>query len=228
MEISRLKFKNFRLNVTYQLYHMSNSKSNNKNTRTRNFASILYPESASPNWLEILKEQHIPFLVSPLHNNDLNPTGDAKKPHYHIILIFDNVKTVEQATEIFKLINSVGCEKINSLKNYSRYLCHLDNPEKAQYKTEDVIAYGIDYLDIIKSTSNKYKMLEEMQDFCDKYDVVSFYLLCQYARKNNKEWYKTLCDNGSVYMREYLKSKDWSMKNGHNVIIDKETGEVIE
>ena len=207
---------------------MSNLKSNNKNTRTRNFASILYPESASPNWLGILKEQHIHFLVSPLHNNDLNPTGEEKKPHYHIILIFDNVKTVEQATEIFNLINSVGCEKINSLKNYARYLCHLDNPEKAQYKTEDVISYGIDYLEIIKSTSDKYKMLEEMQDFCDKYDVVSFYLLCQYARKNNKEWYKTLCDNGSVYMREYLKSKDWSIKNGHNKIINKETGEIIE
>lgn len=47
--------------------------------------------------------------------------------------MFDGVKTIEQAKDLFEQIGGVGCEKVNSIRGYARYLCHLDNPEKAQY-----------------------------------------------------------------------------------------------
>ncbi len=47
--------------------------------RTRNFTTIVYPESAPENWMEILGELFIPSLVSPLHDRDTNPTGECKK-----------------------------------------------------------------------------------------------------------------------------------------------------
>ncbi|MDU2191324.1 MAG: Rep family protein, partial [Klebsiella pneumoniae] len=39
--------------------------------RTRNFTTIVYPESAPENWLEILQQLFVPALVSPLHDKDV-------------------------------------------------------------------------------------------------------------------------------------------------------------
>ncbi len=138
------------------------------------------------------------------------------------------MKTEEQAKKIFDKIGGVGCQKINVIRNYARYLCHLDNPEKVQYNTKDVIKLcGADYDEIISLASDKYKVIDEMIDFCEKYDITSFYLLSKYAFKNNDQWKKALADNCSVFMREYLKSKQWSKENGQDKIVDTETGEII-
>lgn len=196
--------------------------------RTRNYSTIVYPDSAAENWIEKLQELFIPVLISPLHDRDVNPTGEPKKPHYHVLFAFDGVKTIEQVEVFVELINGVGCEVVNSMRGYARYLCHLDNPEKAQYKQEEVKSFGgADYSSAIGLPTDKYKALGEMQDFCEKYNVVSFYLLCNYARNNRIDWYRILCDSGSVFMREYLKSKKWSSENQINTIVNNETGEII-
>ena len=93
--------------------------------RTRNFATVVYPESAPQDWLEKLAEAKIEALVSPLHDKDKNPDGEPKKAHYHVILMFETVKTTEQVKEITEKIGGVGVEKINSLRGYARYLIHL-------------------------------------------------------------------------------------------------------
>lgn len=196
--------------------------------RTRNFATVVYPESAPENWQDILIQQFVPAFVSPLHDRDINPGGEAKKAHYHVMLMFDGVKTLEQAQSIFTLICGVGCEVVQSTRGYARYLCHLDNPEKVQYAVDDVKSFcGADYTATIGLATDKYKALGEMQDFCEQYNVVSFYLLSKYARTHRTDWYRILCDCGSVYMREYLKSKQWSQEQEMNEIIDPETGEVL-
>lgn len=196
--------------------------------RTRNFATVVYPESAPENWIEILSEQFVPAFISPLHDSDINPTGEPKKPHYHVLITFDTMKTNEQAKALTELIGGVGCEVVNSVRGYARYLCHLDNPEKAKYKQEDVKALcGADYSAVISLATDKYMALGEMQDFCEKYNVSSFYLLSKYARHNRNDWYRILCDSGSVFMREYLKSKKWSSDNENNTIVNPDTGEII-
>lgn len=196
--------------------------------RTRNFATVVYPESAPENWKDILTEQFVPSFISPLHDRDINPGGEAKKAHYHVMIMFDGVKTFEQAQSIFSLIGGVGCEVVQSMRGYARYLCHLDNPEKVQYSADDVKSLcGADYASAIGLATDKYKALGEMQDFCEQYNVVSFYLLSKYARTHRTDWYRILCDCGSVYMREYLKSKQWSQAQEMNEIIDPETGEVL-
>lgn len=196
--------------------------------RTRNFATVVYPESAPERWQSILEQEFVPAFISPLHDSDINPFGEKKKEHYHVIIMFDNVKTAEQAKDIFDKIGGVGCERVNSIRGYARYLCHLDNPEKFQYKQEDVRCLcGADFSSTIGLATDKYKALAEMQDFCDKYDVLSYYALCQYARMNRYDWYRILCDCGAVHMREYLKSRKWSKEQMYMQIIDPETGEVL-
>ena len=66
-------------------------------------------------------------------DEDGNKIVKPKKPHYHVMIMYDSVKTIEQAREVLSAIGGVGVEIVNSVRGYARYLCHLDNPEKYQY-----------------------------------------------------------------------------------------------
>lgn len=183
-------------------------------SRTRNFATVVYPESAPEDWKEILTQQFIPAFISPLHDQDCNPTGEVKKEHYHVILMFDSVKTTAQAVEVFERIGGVGCEVVQSIRGYARYLCHLDNPEKAQYPPDSVTALcGADYMGVIGLAIDKYKAIGDMIDYCEENAVYSYAQLLRYARMERFDWFRILCDSGIMVMREFLKSKYWSDSN---------------
>lgn len=181
--------------------------------RTRNYATVVYPESAPENWRTVISELCIPCFVSPLHDQDVNSTGEPKKPHYHVLIMFEGVKTQDQAEAIFDLIGGVGCEKVQSIRGYARYLCHLDNPEKVQYNTEDVVMYGgADYIGIIGLAIDKYNAIGEMIDYCCSNQVYSYSDLLEWCRVNRFDWFRVLCDNGTFVIKEYLKSKMWTDK----------------
>jgi hypothetical protein len=204
---------------------MSDEKS--RDTRVRNFATVVYPESAPENWQDILSSHCVPAFISPLHDKDVNPTGEPKKPHYHVVIMFEGKKSIAQASDIFRTIGGVGCEVVKSLRGYARYLCHLDNPEKAQYDPVNVRCIASDYMGIIGLAVDKYKAIGEMQDFCEEYNVQSFFALSKYARAVRPDWHRILCDSGSVFMREYLKSRKWSLEQNCQHIVDPKTGEII-
>ena len=182
--------------------------------RTRNFATVVYPESAPENWQTILGEHCVPAFISPLHDKDINPTGEQKKEHYHVLIMFEGVKTLEQAKEIIDSIGGVGVEKVNSLRGYARYLCHLDNPEKEQYNTSDVRSMaGADYMGVIGLAIDRYVAIGEMMDYCELNNVVSYAELLRYCRSERFDWFRVLCDSGTFVIKEYLKSKRWTDAN---------------
>lgn len=197
--------------------------------RTRNFATVIYPESAPENWQDILAEQKVPAFISPLHDKDTNPFGEAKKPHYHVVVMYEGVKTMEQAEDLFSQIGGVGNEKVQSIRGYARYLCHLDNPEKYQYKQEDVRCLGgADYVSTIGLALDKYKAIGEMIDYCVENKLTSYAALLNYCRKERFDWFRVLCDNGTVVMKEFLKSYKWSLDNDEfadaEMMVDNITG----
>lgn len=196
---------------------MGTNKTSNANARYRNFATVVYPESAPENWLEILAEQFVPAFVSPLHDLDVNPTGEVKKAHYHVIVMFDGKKSKEQAKEVFDAISGVGCEVVKSIRGYARYLCHLDNPEKTQYSIEDVKSLcGADYSHTIGLAIDKYKAIGEMIDYCGEANIVSYSKLLEYARSERFDWFRILCDCGTVVMKEYIRSRAWTVGQAAN------------
>lgn len=185
-------------------------KENRGQGRTRNFAAVVYPDSAPPFWQGILAEQAIPAFISPLHNKDVNPTGEPKKPHYHIMLMFDGVKSLDQVKEIFNKINAIGCEKVNSVRGYARYLVHADNPEKAQYSVNDVISLGgADYNAVTMLQSDYNALVDEMIMFVEDSNIVSFRELYLYALSNRKDWADVMKNGYTLFLKEYLKSKKW-------------------
>lgn len=179
--------------------------------RTRNFATVVYPESAPENWKNILSEMKVPCFVSPFHNLDINPTGEVKKEHYHVLFMFEGKKSVEQVLDLIQQIGGVGCEQVNSIRAYARYLCHLDNPDKTQYLPCDVLQYGgADYLDIIGLATDRYAAIAEMIEFCEEKDIFSYSVLLRICMEQHHDWFRVLCDSGTIVMKEYLKSRRWT------------------
>lgn len=199
-------------------------------SRFRNFATVVYPESAPEDWQEILAGCFVPAFISPLHDRDFNPTGEPKKEHYHVLLMFDGKKSPEQAKEIFDQIGGVGCEICNSIRGYSRYLCHLDNPEKAQYSPEGVrMLCGADYTATIGLATDKYKAIREMIEFCKLNRIVSYAELLEYSSNERYDWFRVLCDCATVVMKEYLKSLRWSCdQSADELPVDWTDGKVYE
>lgn len=179
--------------------------------RVRNIALMLYEDSCTPNWQELLEERHIPSMWV-YHDKDVNPTGEPKKPHWHVMLCFEGKKSHSQLQEYADLLGGANGQYIvvESLRGYARYLCHLDNPEKAQYDSGCVHAVAMDYNSMIGMASDKYRAVGEMMDFCDAENIVSYYELLSYSRIHRFDWFRCLCDNSSMVMIEFLKSKKWT------------------
>lgn len=139
--------------------------------RKRNFVFVVAQESAPEDWREILNEEHVPAFISPLHDSDVNPDGEAKFAHWHVMLMFKGKKSIEQVKEIAHKVGAVNdyVQVCQDVRGYARYLCHLDNPEKHQYSTADVTAMGgADYLSVIGSAADTDTALGEMMDFALK------------------------------------------------------------
>ncbi len=200
--------------------------------RTRNWAVIAYPESLDKDWKERLDEEHIPAFISPLHDQDVNPTGEKKKAHYHILMMFAGNKTEEQVQKISdEVLSGVKVEKVKDLRAYSRYLCHIDNPEKAQYKPCDVICLGgVDYLEQVGTLADTDIVVAEMMEWCRKNKVYSFARLCDYSAEERKDWLRVLSSKRTVFMSAYLRSLQWEhdqeMKRQERIEVGLEINEV--
>jgi len=183
--------------------------------RTRNWCTIVYPDSAPENWIETLGDLHIPCLISPLHDKDIEPNekNEPKKPHYHVLFAFEGPKTEEQIQVFSDALSGVAVKPVSSLRAYARYLTHADSPHKAQYKPEDVIALGgLDYFSIISSVADKYAAIGDMIDYCTKNQIYSYAQLLLYCKDERQDWFRVLCDNGTYVLKEFLKSSHWTDK----------------
>lgn len=107
-------------------------------TKKRNWAFVLYPESAPEDWQERLRLYGVPAAVSPLHDCDIAKDGSTKKAHYHILLAYKHPTTYNNVEEFVKSLAQNTAIPIQSLLSQYRYLAHLDDPDKAQYKSEDI------------------------------------------------------------------------------------------
>lgn len=120
----------------------------------RHFAYVVYPESAPADWIEQLQQTGLSFVVSPLHDKDVDPTGTLKKPHYHVIISWGNTTTYRAARG---LCDKIRCPRPQALKSPNamyRYLTHKDNPDKYQYEEQPITYNGwvrpLDAADVVQ------------------------------------------------------------------------------
>jgi hypothetical protein len=58
------------------------------------------------------------------------------------------------------------------------------------------------------------KAICEMIDYCEQENIYSYSELLKYCRAERFDWFRVLCDNGTVVMKEYLKSRAWTDEVG--------------
>lgn len=113
-----------------------------KKLSARLWAWIAYPESMPEDWQNIVEGWHIPVIVSPLHDCDVDSNGELKKPHYHMMCVLNGSCSIDKMLEITETICVRHVEKLLSRMSYERYLCHLDSPDKYQYDVAQVQCFG--------------------------------------------------------------------------------------
>ncbi len=187
--------------------------------RARAWTAIVYPDSAVDKWIEVLRDQLVECLVSPLHDKDVLPTGEAKKPHYHVVLSFKNPTTYEKACEVFEAIGAVvppekEC-RVKDFRQMGRYLCHLDQPDKHRYDMTDVISIGsIDYATLCMSAADEDAMLDEIFEFMDLYFLDSYPKVVRATREQHPEWKPIVYRKYTRQISEYAKGLYHEAKHG--------------
>ena len=152
----------------------------------RLWATISYPESQPNNWLKQLQETGLQIAISPLHNKDVNPDGSEKKPHYHVILVYEGPTTYKHVETLCKELNMTIPIKLESLRGMYRYHIHLDNPEKYQYKDSDRTLLNGFEADTEKLTETETEqILLEIIDLFRKYRIEPKYIKFIYSNLKN-------------------------------------------
>lgn len=193
----------------------------------RCFQFVVYLDSAPDDWLLQIRKLISRVWVSPLHDQDKKDDGTFKKPHHHVMIYFDNAQTPERVMDEWLPSNipfavfpkslflfNQECV-VNSIRGAGRYLCHLDNPEKAQYSIEYVHAFGDwDFSDLcLANKSDRYVYITYMTDYIRDNEITSYFKFFDYCKYNNFEWFKLLCDGGSYVIEKYIKSYAWTLQN---------------
>lgn len=163
--------------------------------RYRDWAFVIYPESAPVNWEDIIDSWHVQVAVSPLHDKDVNPDGEIKKAHWHCVMSFEGVQSYEAVKELIEPLNGTIPQVCKSKRGSIRYFTHMDNPEKYQYDKGDILSFGGFDLDpYFEYTISEQKFLiGEMQDWLDDHEIFEVGYLMRYAKSNRyDDWYQVL------------------------------------
>ena len=110
-----------------------------KEAKKREWTFLIYPESAPEDWRDIIRQRGIVAAASPLHDRDINADGTPKKPHHHIIVVYDGPTTYNNVLALSQgELNGTIPKVLDSPRGMYTYFTHEDNPEKAQYEKKDI------------------------------------------------------------------------------------------
>lgn len=176
--------------------------------KKRYWAFVLYPESAPENWKEILQQTGLSICVSPLHDKDINPTGEPKKAHYHVILCYSGPTTFKCVKGITDKLNQPIPIALEQVRGYFRYLTHKDNPEKYQYSEKEIITindFDIDnYNDL--SVSQIKSIMIDLQKIIRDNEILEYADLLDFLLDNDLLSYLDVAQNHTILFNTYITS----------------------
>lgn len=190
-----------------------------KNIKKRNWAFVLYPESAPSNWLQLLQDSGLQVAISPLHDKDINADNEPKKPHYHIILIYDGPTTYNNVKTLTDSLNQPIPQPLEQVRGYYRYLTHKDNPEKYQYNENEIKTLnGFDILNYIELTKSEViKIKSELFAFIVDNDITEYSDLIELLRCTELVNYLEVAVNNTLLFHTYITSRRHKNISQHKV-----------
>lgn len=180
-----------------------------KDKRSNKWTFLFYKESCPTDYLEVLEEFHIPFILSPWHDKDINrQTGELKKAHKHGAFFFDSLKSYKQVSELIKnkLNGPAHVEVVQSPKGLFDYFTHAENKNKTQYDVNDIeVGCGFN-LDKFLVEMNSDEFMHEVVDIIEQNDFTEFEELVWYARANHTPLLGLIIER-TYFFAKYLDSR---------------------
>jgi hypothetical protein len=202
------------------------------NTKKRNWAFVGYPESLQSDWIEQLQRTGLECAISPLHDRDLDPTGEPKKPHYHVILCYGGPTSYNVVKAITDSLNSPIPQALEQVRGYYRYLTHLDNPEKAQYDEKNIqFLNGFNISNFVEMTKAEvFEIKRKVQSLIREKTILEYAVLLDYLLDEEMFPELEIAQNNTMLFNNYIRSRRYNAKPITQIEIVKvnsETGEVI-
>lgn len=180
-----------------------------KDKRSNKWAFLIYQESAPENYLDVLEEMHIPFVLSPWHDKDVNKeTGEFKKAHKHGVLFFESLKSYTQVSELLteRLNTPSHVEVVMSPKGMYDYFIHAENPDKTLYNMDEIESGCGFELEQFLITNNNDQFLSTVIDIIEEHNFTEFNNLVRYARVENPSLLNLIIDK-TYFFAKYLDSR---------------------
>jgi hypothetical protein len=196
--------------------------------KKRNWAGIIYEESAPENWQDILREKGIACAISPVHDMDIDPTGEKKKKHQHFILSYGSPTTYNNVCALVcGILGQPIPISLESVNGYYRYLTHKDNPDKYQYDEAQIVTLnGFNIEDFTELTDREIHELKiKIQRLILEKGIIEYSELMDFLLFNDMRVEHNTASKNTIYFNNYLKSKRHA---GKTEKVDPNTGEVIE
>lgn len=179
--------------------------------KKRNWAFVLYPESAPEDWQERLQLTGLQCAISPLHNKDLNADNTPKKAHYHVILVYGSPTTYNNVKSLTDALRQPIPQPLEQIRGYYRYLTHKDNPEKAQYDEHDVVTLnGFNISDYVEMSKSEVLVLKrQLQTLIRELDILEYSDFLDYIQDNGTTEEYDVASSHTIFFNTYIKSRRW-------------------
>lgn len=220
-EKAPLDGKGFEKGTDNQSKSYQSTKSIANRHKKRNWATVVYPESAPENWIELLTLSGVQSAISPLHDKDINPDEKTpKKPHWHVLMVYPGPKSLSSMKSFCATFGGVQPVALEAVRGYYRYLTHKDDPEKAQYREEDITTLNgfsiLDWVELTRSEISKIK--NELRLLIKQLDLVEYADFVDYVAENRTPEESEVACNNTYFFDKYLTSR-------RNQVRRKPTGE---
>lgn len=191
-----------------------------QNVKKRNWTFLVYPESAPADWVSKLQATGLPVAISPLHDKDINPDGEPKKAHYHVIVCYSGPTTYNVVLALTQSLGQPIPKPLEQVRGMYRYFTHMDNPEKYQYDSTGISCLNgfniMDFVDLTKSEVLKIKL--DLQAFIRASNILEYAdLMDNLQDGSNMDWYDVASSN-TFFFEKYITSR----RNKAKAISEKE------
>lgn len=158
--------------------------------RSRQISAIVYPDSCPDidKAIALLGCKKYAYI---LHDRDINEDETPKKAHWHLIMLFENVREFSALNKELNCgENNIEPIKGKGIGGMLNYFLHNDDDDKAPYEIDEIITCGInldkyiskteaeraaEVVDIILDCRNReVPFSEAVREICkrDLYDVL--------------------------------------------------------
>lgn len=155
--------------------------------RSKSYSFIAYAENMDIDKIRAyLNRMHYCAAISPLHAPE--PDGDVElKPHYHVVITFPNPRVCDSVRDEFCAVaNIANPQRVGDIRAMTRYLTHMDNPEKEQFSDRPELYGNYQYDKYIYQSpdpsddaNHMIEIIELLHGLCSR--IVSFSTLIMAA-----------------------------------------------